>query len=64
MAKGRSSNGGIGGSGIFGLFGTTIRCDSKDTSYYCSIMKIFNIIMILVVLYYLASFIMPRRFRF
>ena len=44
MAKGGSrissgSGGGIMGSGIFGVFGTTIRCDSKDDSLYCNIMK-------------------------
>ena len=35
MAKGSSGTGmggGILGSGIFGVFGTTIRCDSKDDS--------------------------------
>jgi len=42
MAKSRSSsnfgsNNGIMGSGIFGFFGTTIHCDSKDNSMYCNI---------------------------
>ena len=42
----RSSGGGGGilGSGIFGFFGTTIQCDSKDDSTYCNIMKIFNLL--------------------
>jgi membrane protein implicated in regulation of membrane protease activity len=39
MARFRSSNGGIGGSGIFGMFGTTIVCKAEDDSMYCSISK-------------------------
>lgn len=54
MAKrGSSSGGGILGSGIFGLFGTTIRCDSKDESMYCSIMKLFNLLIVLLVVVYI-----------
>ena len=34
MARG-GSNGGIGGSGVFGLFGSTVTCKSDDNSYYC-----------------------------
>jgi hypothetical protein len=54
-------NGGIGGSGIFGLFGTTIH--SKDTSMYCNIMKLFNLILIALIIYYLASAFMPNLFK-
>ena len=36
--------GGLFGSGIFGFFGTTINCDSKDDSTYCNIMKISRLI--------------------
>jgi hypothetical protein len=55
MAKGGSSGlgGGILGSGIFGFFGTTIRCDSKDDSTYCSIMKIFNLLIVFFVGFYI-----------
>jgi len=42
-----SENGGIMGSGIFGMFGTTIQCPASDTSMYCSFMKIFNLIMVI-----------------
>ena len=38
-----SGNGGIMGSGIFGMFGTTIRCEASDNSMYCSIMKFINL---------------------
>ena len=56
MAKGSSGTGlggGILGSGIFGVFGTTIRCDSKDDSTYCSIMKLFNLLIVFFVVVYI-----------
>ena len=65
MAKGggrttSGGNGGIMGSGIFGLFGTTIQCPASDTSYYCTFMKFFNILMIvgflLIIMYYGYTF--------
>jgi hypothetical protein len=64
---GSSGNGGIMGSGVFGFFGTTIQCPASDTSYYCSFMKIFNVIMVLFViifiLYTIYNFVMPNYFR-
>ena len=56
MAKGGSNTGmggGVLGSGIFGVFGTTIRCDSKDDSTYCNIMKIFNLLIVFFVVIYI-----------
>ena len=57
------SNGGIFGSGIFGLFGTTIQCQSTDTSMYCTFMKFVNIliaaVMICAILYLGYTFIYP-----
>jgi hypothetical protein len=56
MAKGSSGTGmggGVLGSGIFGVFGTTIRCDSKDDSTYCSIMKLFNLLLVFFVVIYI-----------
>ena len=50
MARGGGSSsgaGGIMGSGVFGFFGTTIQCPASDTSFYCSFMKLFNLIMVL-----------------
>jgi uncharacterized membrane protein YedE/YeeE len=67
-SKGRSSadtgsNGGILGSGIFGLFGTTIQCKSTDDSMYCSFMKFVNIliaiVMICAILYLAYTFLYP-----
>ena len=56
MGKGRSlssssasGNGGIMGTGVFGLFGTTIRCDATDESAYCQIMKLFNLLIVIFV---------------
>ena len=55
MSKGAGSGvgGGILGSGIFGFFGTTIKCDSKDDSTYCSIMKLFNLLIVFFVVMYI-----------
>ena len=39
------NNGGIMGSGIFGMFGTTVRCDANDNSFFCSVSKLVNLIM-------------------
>lgn len=43
---GQMSNGGIMGSGIFGMFGSTVVCKSEDDSTYCSIVKAFNMLLI------------------
>jgi hypothetical protein len=50
---GRRDNGGIAGSGVFGLFGSTVHCDANNTSLYCTTIKLFNILVILFVLYFL-----------
>ena len=55
MAKGRinstsnnnsanNGNGGIMGSGIFGMFGSTVHCDANNNSFYCSMTKLVNLI--------------------
>jgi hypothetical protein len=56
-SKGSSSNGGIMNSGIFGFFGTTIQCQANDGSIYCSIMKMFNLLMVFCVVAYILFFI-------
>jgi hypothetical protein len=54
-----SGNGGIMGSGVFGMFGSTVNCKAEDNSIYCSIIKIFNIMIILFIvcifIYFLYS---------
>ncbi len=63
MAK--TSNGGVLGTGIFGFFGTTIRCDANDTSMYCNIMKMFNLLIVFLVVFYILyvaySFISKKK---
>ena len=61
----QGGNGGIMGSGIFGLFGTTIQCPASDTSLYCSFMKIFNVLMVFGIIFVLlytgySLFLAPR----
>ena len=51
------SSGGIFDSGIFGFVGTTIRCDANDKSIYCSVMKFFNLVMVVCVLSYILYLI-------
>jgi hypothetical protein len=51
-----SGNGGIMGSGIFGMFGSTVHCDANSNSFYCSITKIVNLIVMfffLAIVFYL-----------
>ena len=45
------NNGGIMGSGIFGFFGTTIQCPASDTSFYCSFMKVFNVLIVFIIIF-------------
>ena len=72
MAKGRikngsgnndnssGGNGGIMGSGIFGMFGSTVHCKAEDKSMYCTLNKVVNVLVmvfflcIVVYLLYLA----------
>ncbi len=54
-------NGGIAGSGIFGMIGTVIQCKSDDDSIYCTIMKLFNMLIIIIafifIMYVIYNFI-------
>jgi hypothetical protein len=54
-----SNNGGIMGSGIFGMFGSTVHCDANNNSFYCSITKFVNLIIMfffICVVFYLLYF--------
>jgi hypothetical protein len=61
-----SGNGGILGSGIFGMFGATVHCQSTDDSLYCNIMKFFNlffmILLVIFVLWVIYSVFYPLLF--
>ena len=55
-------NGGIMGSGIFGLIrlGTTVRCEATDDSYFCQLSKLVNgliMIILLIAILYLVYFV-------
>jgi hypothetical protein len=51
------NNGGIMGSGIFGMFGSTVHCDANSNSFYCSITKLVNLIMMFLFLAIVIYFI-------
>lgn len=53
-------NGGIGGTGVFGLVGTTVSCRAEDKGPYCTFAKIMNIILWLVILY--GLFLLAREY--
>jgi hypothetical protein len=59
------SGNGIAGTGVHAFLGTTIHCDAKDTSMYCSFMKIVNVTMIIAfiffVLFLLYTFLKKKR---
>jgi hypothetical protein len=56
--------GGILGSGIFGLFGSTVTCNSESTSLYCNFVKFFNVLIMLLaigsMLFIAYLFLAPR----
>jgi hypothetical protein len=45
-----NNNGGVMGSGIFGMFGSTVVCKSDDTSAFCTLSKIVNVITMVIFL--------------
>jgi hypothetical protein len=53
--KMKSSSGGIGGSGIFGMFGTVIQCKSDDTTWFCMLSKFVNTLILLMIVFYFIS---------
>jgi len=66
-AAATAGNGGIMGSGIFGMFGTTVHCDAESNSMYCNFMKAFNFMIvlffILVILYVIYGFVSSKKRR-
>ena len=55
-----SNNGGIMGSGIFGMVGSSVHCNANDTSLYCSLSKLVSGLMMLLFLFaiiYLVYFV-------
>ena len=52
-----SNNGGILGSGIFGMFGSQVVCKGTDDTIYCNFMKIINFIMGIIIICVIIYFI-------
>lgn len=44
------NNGGIMGSGIFGMFGSTVVCNADDASIFCMLSKTVNVIIMVIFL--------------
>ena len=51
------SNGGINNTGVFGFIGTTIQCKAEDTSFYCTFMKYFQLLMMFIFIILIIYFI-------
>ena len=54
---GSSNNGGILGSGIFGMFGSQVVCKGTDDTLYCNIMKMFNVLIVIIMFFVIVYFI-------
>jgi hypothetical protein len=53
MGKGSlamGSNGGMMGSGIFGMVGSTVMCKAEDNSWFCSLSKLVSGLMMIIYL--------------
>lgn len=51
----RGGAGGIGGTGVFGLFGTVVQCKSDDNSWYCMLAKFINVLIMIMILFFILS---------
>ena len=52
-----ANNGGILGSGVFGHFGSIVKCDAQDDSMFCTLSKIVSTIMMLMFLVFVVYLI-------
>ena len=52
-----NNNGGILGSGIFGMFGSQVVCKGTDETIYCNIMKMFNILIVIIMFFVILYFV-------
>ena len=52
-----ATNGGILGSGVFGHFGSIVKCDAQDDSMFCTLSKMVSIIMMLMFLAFVVYLI-------
>jgi hypothetical protein len=64
MARGGSvantsgNNGGILGSGIFGMVGSVVQCKADDNSWYCSLSKLVSGLIMLFILFFIIYFVL------
>ena len=56
-SKGSVNNGGMFGSGIFGMVGSTVHCKAEDTSMYCTLSKMVSSIMMILFLLFVLCMI-------
>lgn len=56
-SKGSVNNGGMFGSGIFGMVGSTVHCKAEDTSMYCTLSKMVSSIMMILFLLFVLYMI-------
>ena len=52
-----TNNGGIMGTGVFGMFGSVVNCKAEDGSTYCEFVKIFNVLIMLLVIFFIIYFV-------
>ena len=52
-----ANNGGILGSGVFGHFGSIVKCDAQDDSMFCTLSKIVSTIMMFMFLAFVVYLI-------
>lgn len=55
MARSGSS-GGMGGSGVFGLIGTTVQCDAENQGAYCTMAKLVNVFIWIMIILFVGKF--------
>jgi hypothetical protein len=53
LAQASGNNGGILGSGIFGMVGSVVQCKADDNSWYCSLSKLVSGLMMLFILFFI-----------
>jgi hypothetical protein len=56
-SKGSVNNGGMFGSGIFGMVGSTVHCKAEDNSMYCTLSKMVSSIMMILFLLFMLCII-------
>lgn len=53
-----SGNGGILGSGIFGMVGSVVQCKADDNSWFCSLSKLVSGLIMLFILFFIVYIVL------